>query len=118
MECGPANELVFLFPFSGRRELDPGLMHPMHAYYHYTTARLTRVIPSRACPVVSDRGRSTTGVEGSRWQHLGRDFSTRSCSLEMTEEVLASNQNGSKAPGECSGGKPGGCPQSRSRGIG
>ena len=33
----------FLFLWSGCRESNPVYMHPMHAYYHYTTARMSIV---------------------------------------------------------------------------
>ena len=39
----------FIFIQSGCRESDPDCMHPMHAYYHYTTARNLVFIVTRLC---------------------------------------------------------------------
>ena len=50
----PDRNLLTLNLWSGRRESNPVYMHPMHAYYRYTTARVQRSTPLESGWAVQD----------------------------------------------------------------
>ncbi len=79
--------------WSGCRESNPVYMHPMHAYYRYTTARLKRdreplYLPGSICATVKQHPSGGRGKEAGREALLRRGGELRSALTSRAGELL------------------------------